>query len=125
MKKTIRLVLLPALVASPLLLAAHPMGNFSINHHSKIHVSSGAISITTILDFAEISTFQLFSDPRRASEHAGEWVSGLRFQAAGRRLPLHMRNVQSEIVPAPTGLPIRETGDPSYYTKAEQLFERA
>src|SRR5206468_3152834 len=59
MKKTIRLVLLTALVASPLLLAAHPMGNFSINHHSKIHVSSGAISITTILDFAEISTFQL------------------------------------------------------------------
>ena len=41
---------------------AHPMGNFSINHHSTVHVSQGSINVETILDFAEIPTFQMFPE---------------------------------------------------------------
>src|SRR5271168_1366453 len=37
---------------------AHPMGNFSINHYSKIIPGVDAIEIDYIIDMAEIPTFQ-------------------------------------------------------------------
>jgi hypothetical protein len=70
MKTALRIALLLKLVLLPGLLSAHPMGNFSINHHSTIHVSSGVISVTTVLDFAEIATFQMFPDPRTDENYA-------------------------------------------------------
>src|SRR5215471_2517080 len=105
MKRALRIGLLLKLVIMPGLLAAHPMGNFSINHHSTIHVSSDVISVSTILDFAEIATFQLFPDPRKASDHAAEWTAHLHLRADGRSLPLQVQDIRSEIVPAATGLP--------------------
>jgi hypothetical protein len=47
-----------ALIASCLLLGqrsfAHPMGNFSVNHYSKISVESDGIKVSYIIDLAEI-----------------------------------------------------------------------
>jgi ABC-type nickel/cobalt efflux system permease component RcnA len=40
------------------LAAAHPMGNFSVNHYSKITVESDRISIRYFIDLAEIPTYQ-------------------------------------------------------------------
>src|SRR5215469_10202226 len=37
---------------------AHPMGNFSINHYSKIVPAARAIEVDYIIDMAEIPTFQ-------------------------------------------------------------------
>ena len=37
---------------------AHPMGNFSINHYSKIIPGAHAIEVDYIIDMAEIPTFQ-------------------------------------------------------------------
>jgi len=37
---------------------AHPMGNFSVNHYSKIRIGRGAIYIRYLIDMAEIPTFQ-------------------------------------------------------------------
>jgi high-affinity nickel-transport protein len=37
---------------------AHPMGNFSINHYSKVTVKPGSIEIRYLIDMAEIPTFQ-------------------------------------------------------------------
>ena len=37
---------------------AHPMGNFSINHYSKIKVNQKSIEIRYLIDMAEIPTFQ-------------------------------------------------------------------
>src|ERR1700719_1727343 len=37
---------------------AHPMGNFSVNHYSKITIGRGAIYIRYLIDMAEIPTFQ-------------------------------------------------------------------
>jgi hypothetical protein len=105
MKTRLRITVFLTLLVLPQMVTGHPMGNFSINHHSRIRVSTGAISITTILDFAEIATFQMVPDPRRASEHAEEWASRLHLQAGGRTLPLKLRSVRSDINPAPAGLP--------------------
>lgn len=38
--------------------ATHPMGNFSINHYSALHVAEEGIQVRYILDFAEIPAFQ-------------------------------------------------------------------
>ncbi len=51
-----------ALLGFSLPASAHPMGNFSINHYSRIEISQTAISIHAVLDYAEIPTFQLFDD---------------------------------------------------------------
>jgi nickel/cobalt transporter (NicO) family protein len=37
---------------------AHPMGNFSVNHYSKIKIYRGSIEIRYLIDMAEIPTFQ-------------------------------------------------------------------
>ena len=38
--------------------AAHPLGNFTINHHAGLNVRRDAIVITYVLDMAEIPAFQ-------------------------------------------------------------------
>src|SRR2546422_3435 len=38
--------------------AAHPLGNFSVNHLSQLHFSDGRAELHYILDQAEIPTFQ-------------------------------------------------------------------
>src|SRR3954451_14560692 len=50
-----------ALVALALLApaaSAHPLGNFTINHLSRVAVSSDRVNVTYLLDQAEIPTFQ-------------------------------------------------------------------
>jgi hypothetical protein len=37
---------------------AHPMGNFSVNHYSKIKIGQQSIEIRYLIDMAEIPTFQ-------------------------------------------------------------------
>jgi ABC-type nickel/cobalt efflux system permease component RcnA len=37
---------------------AHPMGNFSVNHYSKITIRQGSVEIRYLVDMAEIPTFQ-------------------------------------------------------------------
>jgi nickel/cobalt transporter (NicO) family protein len=56
------LVALGALAALSLLLprgaAAHPLGNFTINHYSRLEFAGEAVRLTYVLDYAEIPTFQ-------------------------------------------------------------------
>jgi ABC-type nickel/cobalt efflux system permease component RcnA len=47
-----------ALVALPAAAGAHPLGNFSVNHLSRVSVSSDRVDVRYILDEAEIPTFQ-------------------------------------------------------------------
>jgi ABC-type nickel/cobalt efflux system permease component RcnA len=51
------IVALPFLTASPKA-AAHPLGNFTINHYSRIEVGPDAVHVRYVLDMAEIPTFQ-------------------------------------------------------------------
>ncbi len=38
--------------------SAHPLGNFTINHYSRLELSPTALRVRFVLDFAEIPTFQ-------------------------------------------------------------------
>ena len=94
--KRLRLTAFLLLLLCPLGAIAHPMGNFSINHYSKLAISGQDIRLDYILDFAEIPTFQMFPKvrsgefPSRARGLAGEWLARLELTADGQPLPLEL-----------------------------------
>lgn len=46
------------LIAAPGLAQAHPLGNFTVNHYSRLELTPGQLRIFYVLDMAEIPTFQ-------------------------------------------------------------------
>src|SRR5687767_14291669 len=84
-------------LSQPLL--AHPMGNFSINHHSTIRVGTDKIAVQYILDFAEIPTYQL------DGLHTDEWLANLELTIDGRNERLILKRVDSQKLPGAGGLP--------------------
>ena len=75
------------------LLFAHPMGNFSVNHYSRIVPHDGGADLLYVLDFAEIPTFELLQkwnlqadSPRevldgRATADSHGWLRNLRISS--------------------------------------------
>ena len=98
--KNALLAVLFVLVVSPLSAVAHPMGNFSINHYSRLTLASKEIRLDYVLDFAEIPTLQIFPDSRLAPE----WIEGLELKASGKPLPLELTASSFEVRPGAAGL---------------------
>jgi ABC-type nickel/cobalt efflux system permease component RcnA len=104
---------------------AHPMGNFSVNHYSKITVDSGRVRIRYIIDLAEIPTYQELQragisataiDPNSAavvsyvSARGFELAHGLTLNLDGKPAALHI--VSSDVIfpPGAGGLPTMKMG---------------
>jgi len=47
-----------ALFLLPVLVAAHPLGNFTINHYAEVRVEPGRVLLDVVIDQAEIAAFQ-------------------------------------------------------------------
>jgi nickel/cobalt transporter (NicO) family protein len=66
--------LLPLLVfaalALPAVASAHPLGNFTTNHFTRIEVAGDRVYVTYVLDLAEIPTFQERGTVKRLGETA-------------------------------------------------------
>src|SRR5260370_40472691 len=83
-------------LASVLALSAHPMGNFSVNHYSRIAVGPRGADVLYVLDLAEIPTFQLLQQwkleraspkedlDRQAAAQARDWMHHLKITVNGR-----------------------------------------
>jgi nickel/cobalt exporter len=56
------LMALIAALAQPLVAAAHPLGNFTVNHYSRLELYANQVRVRYVLDMAEIPTFQAMSD---------------------------------------------------------------
>ncbi len=54
---------------------AHPMGNFSINHYSKLNIGQNAVQIKYVIDMAEIPTFQAMRESNLQPDPADPAVS--------------------------------------------------
>jgi nickel/cobalt exporter len=63
-------------------LFAHPMGNFSVNHYSRLDVTSIGVHLTYVLDLAEIPTVELFQEWQISDKNAGEFQAKAAAQAA-------------------------------------------
>jgi nickel/cobalt exporter len=101
---------------------AHPMGNFSVNHYSKISLEKDGIRVTYIIDLAEIPTYQELqqgnvtanvADPavaRYVSLRGVEFGRGLSLVVDGKRLPLRLVSSQVIFPPGAGGLPTMKMG---------------
>src|ERR1700684_1670854 len=101
---------------------AHPMGNFSINHYSKIIPGAHAIEVEYIIDMAEIPTFQQMQEsavvPKAGDpslvpylQRESEVLSkGLTLQVDGRPLILRTVSRQAIFPPGAGGLPTMKMG---------------
>src|ERR1035438_1237646 len=80
---------------------AHPMGNFSVNHYSRLHFRQAGVELTYVLDLAEIPTFQL-----QGAWRAEEWVSKLALTRDGLPIAWHIRSVTPKTTDGAGGMPI-------------------
>jgi nickel/cobalt exporter len=101
----------------PLTAAAHPLGNFTINHYSRLHFAGGAVQVKYVLDYAEIPTFQMKPDtdgdgtlaPAEADAFLDATlpglVSNLHLAIGGREEALKVLDRSAAFVPGQGGLP--------------------
>lgn len=94
---------------------AHPMGNFSVSHYSRIEITARGANIRYVLELAEIPTFQLLQQwkldagspredlDRRAADQAREWVSNLRILAGGKPVAPRFERAAMSMEKAPAG----------------------
>ena len=101
---------------------AHPMGNFSVNHYSKISFGRQGIKVSYIIDLAEIPTYQELqqgnvtadvADPsvkRFVASRGLEFGRGLTLAVDGKRLPLKLLSSDVIFPPGAGGLPTMKMG---------------
>jgi nickel/cobalt exporter len=101
---------------------AHPMGNFSVNHYSKISFDRDGIKLTYIIDLAEIPTYQELQQGNVTADVADpsvkpfvesrgqEFAGGLTLMLDGKRLPLKLLSSQVIFPPGAGGLPTMKMG---------------
>jgi len=66
---------------------AHPLGNFTVNHHAEVLLSGDRVYVTYALDLAEIPAFQE-GDGVRSPGFARRVADDLVLEIDGRRVPL-------------------------------------
>ena len=101
---------------------AHPMGNFSINHYSKIIPGAHTIAVDYIIDMAEIPTFQQMQDsavvPKAGDPSLVPYLQresealkqGLSLMADGKLLTLRTVSRQAIFPAGAGGLPTMKMG---------------
>jgi nickel/cobalt transporter (NicO) family protein len=100
------------------MLSAHPMGNFSVSHYSRIETNPHGATIRYVLDLAEIPAFELLQSwkadaatpqaelDRHAAEQAREWARHLKISAAGRDVPVSLDRASAVLDKGAGGMPI-------------------
>lgn len=104
---------------------AHPMGNFSVNHYSKISVQGDRIIVGYFIDLAEIPTYQELQqgsiaatplDPNSAAvvryvaARGAELGHGLSLDMDGKEIPLRLVSSGVIFPPGAGGLPTMKMG---------------
>ena len=83
--------------------AAHPLGNFTVNHLSRVTVAADAIHVRYVLDLAEIPTLQE-TQAGRVADIAQRLAGDLSVRADGVAIPLALRSSSVEELPGQAGL---------------------
>ena len=77
-RRLLLIAFLAALVVSAsFTVSAHPLGNFTINHYSRIEVGTDAVQVHSVIDMAEIPTFQelqQFHDGKPSAAELNEYA---------------------------------------------------
>ncbi len=106
----------------PQIASAHPMGNFSVNHYSKITLEEKLVRVQYVIDLAEIPAYQellqgnitaVADDPavkRFVAARGAELGRGLSLTLNGKSLVLHLRSSSVIFPPGAGGLPTMKMG---------------
>lgn len=98
---------------------AHPLGNFTISHYTRLELGADRLRLRYIVDYAEIAAFQElqiadsdsdgnFSEAEKSAWLAravSQWRDGLRLTANGQPLALHLINQSLSLPPGAANLP--------------------
>ena len=115
-------LLLFVLILSSATALAHPMGNFSINHYSKVTIKQGSIEILYLIDMAEIPTFQELRQfditPKPDDPSAYRYLDrqeqllkeGISVESDGQSVRLEMTSRQVTFADGAGGLPTMKIG---------------
>ena len=87
MKRLALLIAVGGALALPVAAAAHPLGNFTVNHYAGIELAGDRVYVRYVLDLAEIPTFQ-FGNDVRAAGFATTVARSLELRLDGRRVVL-------------------------------------
>jgi len=99
-------------------LFAHPMGNFSVSHYTKLTVTARGVQVQYALDLAEIPTFELLrtwkmerNSPQpnlqnKATEQAGDWLKNLAITIDGKPVKPVLERANLFIADGAGNLPI-------------------
>lgn len=116
------LLFLFVVVLSPTFCFAHPMGNFSVNHYSKIKIGQRSVEIRYLIDLAEIPTFQEMrqfdiapkvDDPsisRYLDRQEQVLKEGLSLESDGKAVRLETISRQATFADGAGGLPTMKVG---------------
>lgn len=110
-------LILPARIASAKT-TAHPLGNFTINHYSRLEIGRDSLNLIYIVDRAEIPTFQerskidingddVLSDPEKQAYLQAEmarYQSNLQLRINGTAVPLRVESTQIDFPAGQGGL---------------------
>ena len=120
-----RLVTLLLLLGLSRLASAHPMGNFSVNHYSRINLQDDRIVVRYYIDLAEIPTYQELQqgniaatpiDPNSAAvvryvaARGADLGHGLILDMDGKEIPLRLVSSGVIFPPGAGGLPTMKMG---------------
>jgi len=94
---------LVAALAVPQGAAAHPLGNFTVNHYAGIEASGRSVYVHLVLDLAEIPAFQLGTTVRSPG-YATRLARELELTLDGRRVPLRVLDSRTAERPGAGGL---------------------
>jgi nickel/cobalt exporter len=84
MKRLVVLAASALALAAPAAAVAHPLGNFTINRHSRIEISGDHLYVVYVLDLAEIPTFQARQTGIDAKVYARRIAAGTTLTVGGR-----------------------------------------
>jgi nickel/cobalt exporter len=102
--------------------AAHPLGNFSISHYSRIHIGKDAVEVKYVIDLAEIPTFQEIQESGIAPDvhdinlqaflarKSEKLRDGLSLRVGGKLLWLEVDSTDIIFPPGAGGLPTMKIG---------------
>ncbi len=98
--------------------SAHPMGNFSVSHYTRLEVSTKGVQVTYVLDLAEAPAYRLLRDwnldakssqsllDQKVAQQAREWAHGLEFRSAGKAIEPQFLNASIKLDSGADGQPI-------------------
>ena len=105
-------------LALPATAAAHPLGNFTINHYAELRIAPDRVDLDVVIDMAEIPAFQerqtmdADGDGSIADDEADRWadagcvalIDDLEVRAGGAALPLTSGSASVAFPPGAGGL---------------------